>query len=44
MIRIAISLPKKIVNEFDEVSKENGYNSRQKALKDAMNDFIRHKK
>lgn len=32
MIRISMSLPKKLLNEFDKVLKERGYQSRQREL------------
>lgn len=44
MMRVAITLPKELIEEFDECLKKNGYNSRTKGLKNAMNDYIeRHK-
>ena len=44
MTRIAMTLPKELVNEFDECLKENGYTSRTKGLQDAMREYIeRHK-
>lgn len=44
MIRVAMTLPKKLVDEFDEYLKENGYNSRTKGMQEAMNEYMgRHK-
>lgn len=40
MTRISISLPKILLNEFNEVLKENGYHSRINGLQYAMKDFI----
>jgi CopG family transcriptional regulator, nickel-responsive regulator len=40
MMRISMSLPKEILNDFDEVLKERGYNSRSKGIRDALNDYI----
>jgi len=40
MTRISMSLPKKILNEFDEVLKDRGYQSRSKGIRDAMKDYI----
>lgn len=40
MTRIAMTLPKELVNEFDECLKKNGYNSRAKGLQDAMREYI----
>lgn len=39
-----MTLPKKLIDEFDECLKKNGYNSRSKGLIEAMNEYIkRHK-
>jgi CopG family transcriptional regulator, nickel-responsive regulator len=40
MIRISMSLPKKLLSEFDEVLKDRGYNSRSKGIRDALKDYI----
>ena len=40
MIRISMSLPKKLLKEFDEVLDERGYNSRSKGIRDALQDYI----
>ena len=40
MIRISMSLPKELMNKFDEVTKDRGYNSRSKGIRDALNDYI----
>jgi CopG family transcriptional regulator, nickel-responsive regulator len=40
MIRIAITLPKELLNEFDECLKENEYNSRTKGLQNAMKEYM----
>jgi CopG family nickel-responsive transcriptional regulator len=40
MIRIAITLPKDLIEQFDDVLKENGYTYRTKGLEDAMKEFI----
>nr|WP_319374903.1 nickel-responsive transcriptional regulator NikR [uncultured Methanobacterium sp.] len=40
MMRISMSLPKKLLNEFDEVLKDRGYNSRSKGIRDALKDYI----
>jgi CopG family nickel-responsive transcriptional regulator len=40
MMRVAITLPKELVEEFDECLKKNGYNSRSKGLQDAMQKYI----
>ncbi len=39
-MRISMSLPKKLLNEFDEVLKDRGYNSRSKGIRDALKDYI----
>lgn len=35
-----MNLPNKLINEFDEVLKENGYNSRTKGLQDVITEYI----
>ncbi len=35
-----MSLPKKLLSEFDEVLKDRGYNSRSKGIRDALKDYI----
>ncbi len=40
MMRISMSLPKKLLSEFDEVLKDRGYNSRSKGIRDALKDYI----
>jgi CopG family nickel-responsive transcriptional regulator len=35
-----MSLSKKLLNEFDEVLNERGYNSRSKGIRDALKDYI----
>jgi CopG family nickel-responsive transcriptional regulator len=40
MMRISMSLPKKLLNDFDEVLKDRGYNSRSKGIRDALKDYI----
>jgi len=40
MIRISMSLPKKLLNDFDEVLKDRGYQSRSKGIRDALKDYI----
>ena len=39
-MRISMSLPKKLLNEFDEVLKDRGYQSRSKGIRDALKDYI----
>lgn len=40
MMRISMSLPKKLLADFDEVLKERGYHSRSKGIRDALQDYI----
>jgi CopG family transcriptional regulator, nickel-responsive regulator len=40
MMRISMSLPRKLLNEFDEVLKDRGYQSRSKGIRDALKDYI----
>ncbi|MBU4535349.1 MAG: nickel-responsive transcriptional regulator NikR [Euryarchaeota archaeon] len=40
MMRISMSLPKKLLHEFDEVLKDRGYQSRSKGIRDALKDYI----
>jgi CopG family nickel-responsive transcriptional regulator len=43
-MRISLTLPKELVNEFDECLKKNGFKSRTKGMHEAMNEYIeRHK-
>ena len=39
-MRISMSLPKKLLSDFDEVLKDRGYNSRSKGIRDALKDYI----
>jgi CopG family nickel-responsive transcriptional regulator len=39
-MRIAMTIPKELVNKFDECLKKNGYNSRTKGLQDAMQEYM----
>ena len=39
-MRISMSLPKKLLNEFDEVLKDRGYQSRSKGIRDALKHYI----
>lgn len=40
MMRISMSLPKKLLKDFDEVLKDVGSYSRSKGIRDALNDYI----
>jgi CopG family transcriptional regulator, nickel-responsive regulator len=40
MMRISMSLPRKLLSEFDEVLKDRGYQSRSKGIRDALKDYI----
>jgi len=40
MMRISMSLPKKLLDEFDEVLKDRGYQARSKGIRDALKDYI----
>ena len=40
MMRISMSLPKKLLADFDEVLKDRGYQSRSKGIRDALSDYI----
>ncbi|MEN6553648.1 MAG: nickel-responsive transcriptional regulator NikR [Methanobacterium sp.] len=40
MIRISMSMPKKLLNDFDEVLRDRGYQSRSKGIRDALKDYI----
>jgi len=39
-MRISMSLPKKLLNEFDGVLKDRRYQSRSKGIRDALKDYI----
>ncbi len=38
--RISMSLPKELLEEFDEVLRYRGYQSRSKGIRDALKDYI----
>ena len=38
--RISMSIPKELLNEFDEVLRDRGYQSRSKGIRDALKDYI----
>lgn len=40
MIRLGVTVPEELLNEFDEVLKANGYNSRSKGLIMAIKEYI----
>jgi len=40
VMRISMSLPKDLLNEFDEVLRDRGYQSRSKGIRDAIKDYI----
>ena len=39
-MRISMSLPNKLLNEFDDVLRDRGYQSRSKGIRDALKDYI----
>lgn len=43
-LRISISLPSDLLNEFDKISKQRGYNDRSKSIRAAMLSFITESK
>lgn len=40
MTRISINIEDKLLKEFDEVLKENGYNSRRNGPQNAIKEYI----
>jgi CopG family transcriptional regulator, nickel-responsive regulator len=38
--RISMSIPKDLIDEFDEVLKNRNYHSRSKGIRDALKDYI----
>ncbi len=40
MMRISMSLPKKLLKDFDDVLMDRQYNSRSKGIRDALKDYI----
>ena len=40
MMRISISLPKKLLKDFDDVVLDREYRSRSKGIRDALKDYI----
>lgn len=43
-MRISINLEDELLKEFDEVLKENGYNSRRDGFQNAIKEYINHLK
>ena len=41
-MRIAISLPKKLLNDLDKILKDKGYNSRSKGIRNALEEYVAH--
>lgn len=39
-MRISMSLPNKLLTEFDDVLRDRGYQSRSKGIRDALKDYI----
>ena len=39
-MRISMSLPNKLLNEFDDVLRDRGYQSRSKGIRDAFKDYF----
>ena len=39
-MRISMSLPNKLLNEFDDVLRDRGYQSRSNGIRDALKDYI----
>lgn len=42
--RLCITLPQELLNELDDVLKENGYTSRRTGVQDAIKEYIKHLK
>lgn len=40
IMRISMSLPRRLLKEFDEVIDDRGYRSRSKGIRDAIKDYI----
>ncbi|MFQ5887521.1 MAG: nickel-responsive transcriptional regulator NikR [Candidatus Hydrothermarchaeales archaeon] len=40
MERISITLPKKLLSEFDDILEETGYSSRSEGIRDALRSYI----
>ncbi|RLI73164.1 nickel-responsive transcriptional regulator NikR [Archaeoglobales archaeon] len=40
IVRISVSLPKDLLQEFDEVTNSRGYSSRSEAIRDAIRSYI----
>lgn len=38
--RISMSLPRKLLHDFDEALQDRGYNSRSKGIRDAIKDYM----
>lgn len=39
-MRISMSLPRKLLQDFDEVLHDRGYQSRSKGIRDALKDYV----
>ena len=44
IVRIGVTFPPELLNEFDEIINKMGYNSRSKAIQDAVRLFVSEKK
>ena len=44
IVRIGVTFPPELLNEFDEIINKVGYNSRSKAIQDAVRLFVSEKK
>ena len=44
IVRVGITFPPELLNEFDEITDKMGYESRSKAIQDAVRLFISEKK
>ena len=44
IVRIGVTFPPELLNEFDEIINKMGYNSRSKAMQDAVRLFVSEKK
>lgn len=44
MLRMSMTMPKSLINELDEVLKEQGYNSRRNGLQDIIESYVNENK
>ncbi len=44
LVRTCVSLPDKLLDQFDEIIKKRGYSSRSEGIRDAIRNYLTHHK